>query len=110
MLNEPAGLSRLGRVAYSMQQGARTGKREGVAGLLAPLTILAWTFPSLISKLARASSLWPDSLWLTPEVEGAAAVPVYGQGISTGSQRLLESADASEVQMRRRFRALHRAG
>ena len=97
----------LSRVAYSFQQGARSGSKKGLSRLLAGVSIIAWTLPAVLAKVARRTGLQPASDWLTPDVEGAAAQPVYGQGMSAFSHRLLMSADGQQIRRRRRANHAH---
>ncbi len=98
-LSFTAGMS---RIAYSFQQGARSGHKTGKANLVRLLTLAAWTLPAVLAKAVRLTGVVPAGQWLTPDVEGAEAYPVFGQGISAFSRRLLESASREGVRRRRR--------
>ncbi len=95
-------MASMSRIAYSFQQGARSGQKKGAANLSRYLTLVAWTFPAALAKAVRLTGVVPASQWLTPDVEGAEAYPVFGQGISTFSRRLLERASRDNVRRRRR--------
>ncbi|ASJ71510.1 DegT/DnrJ/EryC1/StrS family aminotransferase [Granulosicoccus antarcticus] len=92
----------MSRVAYSFQQRARSGQKKGLANLARYLTLAAWSLPAIAAKIVNFTGLLAAHKWLTPDVEGAEAYPVFGQGISAFSRRLLENADADEVRRLRR--------
>lgn len=89
----------LSRVAWSFQQGARSGRQSGLGRCL---SIALWAVPAVVAKCVQRTGLVKASRWLTPDVEGEAAVPVYAQGLSAFSRRLLEKADADVIRDRRR--------
>ncbi len=101
-LKSPSFMACMSRIAYSFQQGARSETEKGWANLPRYLTLLAWTVPALLARALRRTGLVPASHWLTPDVEGVEAYPVFGQGNSAFSRRLLDSASRDDVRRRRR--------
>ncbi|MGQ7845920.1 DegT/DnrJ/EryC1/StrS family aminotransferase [Granulosicoccus sp. 3-233] len=100
-------LAWVSRLAWSFQQGARASRRVGIRSVARYLSIAGWSIPAVLVKLMRRTGIVPAERWLTPDVEGAAAVPVYGYGISTFSQRLLKTADGKDIRQRRRANHAH---
>lgn len=98
----PSFIASLSRLAYSFQQGARSGVNHQGRALQRYLTLGLWALPAVLAKLARVTGLVPAHRWLTPDVEGEEAYPVFGQGISGFSRRLLECTDGSRVRALRR--------
>jgi len=106
----PPLLARLDRLFYSLLQGMRSQPATGVNWILNKLAIVLGIVPSLVLKLVKASRLIPADAWLTPDVEGREARPVYYSTCSTFSQRILYSTDADGVVASRRKNHAHWVG
>jgi len=98
----PPRVPHLNRLLYSIQQRLRSQGRTGMASLFHKLAIAFWAFPAVVVKLVSASGLIPASAWLTPDVEGQEAVPVYCLTASASARRILCASVADEVIARRR--------
>lgn len=100
-------LARLDRIVYSLQQHARTGVSGGLSAAARLGGICLCVLPAVLVKGLQRSRLVKEHYWLTPEVEGADAYPVYHWRMSAFSLRLLQHSNAGEVRARRRHNHSH---
>jgi len=93
----------LERLCYSLQQGARTRPDTlSIHGLASIAIIAISTIPSIVIKLLKAKGNFQAHHWLTPEVEGKDAVPVYDVGSSALSRRIFATGNAQTITQVRR--------
>jgi len=104
---EPPRVARLERLFYSILQGLRSQPATGITLLFNKLAIALAVFPSLAVKLVKTIGLTPSDAWLTPDVEGREARPVYWHTMSRRAQRTLYSTDADWVVASRRKNHAH---
>ena len=104
-------LPRFERLCYSLQQGARCREQGSSAQLSASAlcksagavaTIAIASIPSILIKLFKAAGRTRAVDWLTPDVEGEDAVPIYTVGSSALSRRVLSASDVNAVVTTRR--------
>lgn len=88
-------------------QGLRSQSAARITQVLNKLIITLGIFPSFVLKLVKLSKLIPPDAWLTPDVEGRAAQPVYWHTCSRLSRRILLSTDPDYVVACRRKNHAH---
>ena len=92
----------LDRLCYSIQRGLRSQQVSGYDYLQTRMLIAFWALPAFAIKLIKRSTVLASNTWLSPDVEGNDAVPVYCLEPSTLSLKVLDASDAAAIASNRR--------
>ena len=92
----------LDRLCYSAQLGLRSSDSTRLGYFFTKLMIALWAVPAVFTKLVKTTSVLPANTWLTPDVEGVDAAPVFLVTPSSLSLKILQSSDRDDIVASRR--------
>lgn len=98
-LQAPALLPRWQRLVYSLQQNTRSGGVRKISwSVLFRLTfMMVLSIPAIGIKILKKLPIVKSSIWLSADVEGEDAIPIYSVGMSARAESIMRNANSEQI-------------